>query len=305
MKFFKIINTENPWGHVATLSAYLIFGLNVVVCKDLANSHTFSPMALFAFRALGASALFWLVSLFMPKEKVDKKDYIKIFAASMLGLFLTQTSFLFAITMATPLDTSVLVTLSPIFTMFIAAIVLKEPITWKKAGGVTISFMGVLLLIFTGVSAVNGVEQTSPLGYVLILLNVSSFSLYLGIFRPLISKYHVVTFMKWMFLFSMIVTLPFKAKEMLYVDYSSISSSVYWELGFLIFFSTFVAYFLIPIGQKCLRPTMVSMYSYSQPIIASVISIYMGMDTLSWQKILAAATVVSGVLLVNKSRAKS
>lgn len=205
--------------------------------------------------------------------------------------------------MATPLDTSVLVTLSPIFTMFIAAIVLKEPITWKKAGGVMLSFAGVLLLVFTGVHASNGVAHTEPLGYVLILVNVLSFSLYLGMFRPLIAKYSVITFMKWMFLFSMVLSLPFTAEELIKAPYSALSFNVIWEIGFIVLFSTFTAYFLIPVGQRLLRPTIVSMYSYSQPIVASIISIYLGMDTLSMEKIIAAAAVVCGVILVNKSRA--
>lgn len=291
------------WGHLSALGAYVIFGLNVVVCKDLANSNAFSPMALFSIRAIGATALFWLVSLFTKKEKVELKDYPKIFAASFLGLFLTQVAFLYSITMATPLDTSVLVTLSPIFTMFIAAIVLKEPITWKKAGGVMLSFAGVLLLVFTGVHASNGVAHTEPLGYVLILINVLSFSLYLGMFRPLIAKYSVITFMKWMFLFSMVLSLPFTAEELIKAPYSALSFNVIWEIGFIVLFSTFTAYFLIPVGQRLLRPTIVSMYSYSQPIVASIISIYLGMDTLSMEKIIAAAAVVCGVILVNKSRA--
>ena len=74
------------------------------------------------------------------------------------------------------------------------------------------------------------------------------------------------------------------------------------ELAFLIVCSTFITYFLIPLGQKRIRPTLVSMYSYVQPIIAIVISIWVGMDTLSWQKIVAAAMVFGGVVLVNYSR---
>lgn len=290
-------------GHLSLAAAYIIFSLNIVFCKDIANSASITPIALFSLRAIGASSLFWLISLFLPKEKVAKKDFWQIALASTLGLFIPQLAFLKAITMTTAIDTAIVSTLSPIFTMFIAAIFLKEPITVKKAGGVAISFAGVIFLILNSVVAANGVTQSKPMGIVLILINNLSFAAYLGIFRPLISRYSVITFMKWMFLCALIVSLPFSAKDLVSTQYAAIPTNALLEIGFLIFFATFVAYFLIPIGQKSLRPTICSMYSYMQPIIASIIAIIMGMDVLTWQKVLATMLVITGVIIVNKSRA--
>lgn len=222
----------------------------------------------------------------------------------MLGLLLTQLTFLKASTITTPLDTSIICAITPIFTMFIAAIVLKEPITLKKAGGVALSFCGVIFLILNTVRIGNGgVTETKPLGIVLMIVNCLLFASYLGIFKPLIAKYHVVTFMKWMFLFSAIVAIPFDVKELIHIDIATMPAKYLYELGFIILFSTFVAYFLIPIGQKVLRPTVISLYGYLQPLIATIMGIAVGMDRLSWQKILAAILVFTGVVLVNKSRA--
>lgn len=290
-------------GHISAFIAYTIFGFNIIICRDLSTLALISPIGLFCFRAIGAAALFWLVSLFLPKEKVEKSDFPKIFAASMLGLFLTQVSFLKASTMTTPFDTSILTPLTPIFTMFIAAVALKEPITLKKAGGVALSFVGVIFLVFNTVRAGNGVTETQPMGIVYMIGNCIFFALYLGIFRPLIAKYNVVTFMKWMFLFSAIVAIPFDIKELVHINLIVLPTKYLLELGFVILFSTFVAYFLIPVGQKVLRPTVISLYGYLQPIIATVMGIVTGMDRLSWQKVLAAALVFTGVILVNKSRA--
>ncbi|MBQ8055584.1 MAG: DMT family transporter [Paludibacteraceae bacterium] len=292
-------------GHIACFMAYAIFGFNIIVTKNISDMHLISPFALFTFRAFGATILFWLVSYFLPKENIEKSDYKKIFMASMLGLFLTQMTFLEGILITTSLDASIISPLVPIFTMLVAAVALKEPITLKKAGGVVLGFLGVVLLILNsvGVSS-NGVAQTQPMGVVLLVLNNVFFALYLGIFRPLISKYSVVTFMKWMFLFSLMVSLPFTIKEIVELEYVSIPFTYYISLAYLIVFATCIAYYLIPFGQKRLRPTVVSLYTYLQPLIASVMSIYLGMDRLTWQKILAAFLVVIAVLLVNRSRAK-
>lgn len=297
------IQSGKGWiGHLSVFAAYSIFGINIIVCKDLAASDVISPLGLFTLRALGASALFWLLGLFMPAEKVEKRDYPKIFAASMLGLFITQVSFLYGIAYITPVDWSVLTVLGPVFTMFTAAIVLKEPITLMKAGGVGISFVGIITLILSGNHAGSAVS-TSIVGVVMGLLNAFSFALYLGIFRPLIQKYSVVTFMKWMFLFSLIVSFPLTAKGLFTADYAALPAKYWGELSFLIIFSTFVAYFLIPLGQKHIRPTIVSLYSYMQPIIASVASIWLGLDEITPLKVIAAAAVVAGVVLVTRSRA--
>lgn len=289
-------------GHFSIAAAYTIFGLNVVLCKDIANSEAVSPYVLFTFRAIGASALFWLLSLVTPREKVARGDLWRIALASFLGLFLTQMTFLVGITMATPIDSAILGTLGPVFTMFFAYFFVGEPITGKKAGGVMVALAGVIFLILNTVHS-GGASATTPLGVVMLLLNSLTFSMYLGIFRPLISKYSVVTFMKWAFLFSLLMSLPLSAKEMLCMDYAAIPVVVRWEIGYLIVFATFIAYYLIPYGQKLIRPTLVSMYNYLSPVIATVVSIWMGLDHLSWQKVLAAAAIVSGVILVSKSKA--
>ena len=293
---------EKTTGHLACFIAYAIFGINIIVCKDLTSSRLISPIALFCIRSIGAGSLFWFISCFQPKEQVEKKDYGKILLASLLGFFLTQITFLVAIPDITPMDCSMVSALSPIYTMFIAAYALKEPITLRKAGGVTISFLGIIYLIMNSVTSTGGTTETSVTGILLIIANSICFSLYLGLFKPVISRYSVITFMKWIFLFATAFSMPIAGHELLTFDYTQLSGIYLGELAFLIVCSTFITYFLIPLGQKRIRPTLVSMYSYVQPIIAISVSIWVGMDTLSWQKVLAAGMVFGGVLLVNYSR---
>ena len=295
----------NTLGHLACFVAYTIFGINIIVCKDLTTSQLLSPVALFCLRSLGAGLLFWIIGSFLPKEKVDRKDYLKIFMAAVLGFFLTQMTFLIAIPSITPMDCSIVTSLSPIYTMFIAYFALREPITLRKAGGVALSFCGIVYLILNSATGADTSVQTSVWGLLLMIANSLCFSLYLGLFKPTICKYSVITFMKWIFLFSTLMALPLAVGEIVMFDYS-VPDNVYWtELAFLIICSTFITYFLIPFGQKRIRPTLVSMYSYVQPIVAIAVSICVGMDTLSWQKVLAAATVFGGVVLVTYSRSVS
>ena len=298
----KMPQRQSILGHLAGFIAYAIFGFNIIVCKDLTSDGLIPPLGIFTLRSLGAGALFWLISLFMPREKVDRKDFPKIFIASMLGFFTCQITFLVGLPYITPMDCSIMTALAPIYTMIVAAIALKEPITFKKAGGVAISLAGVIYLILSRSAIAGGAAQTTPFGIVMIVFNILSFSMYLGIFKPLIAKYSVVTFMKWIFLFSFCVAAPFSARGLTEVDWAGIPSIQYAELAYLIICSTFITYFLIPVAQKRIRPTIISMYSYVQPIIAISISIAIGMDILTWQKVLAAAMVFGGVIIVSYSK---
>ena len=290
-------------GHCAAFIAYAIFGFNIIVCKDLTSGGLIPPLGIFTLRSVFAGSLFWLVSLFQPKETIKKKDYIRIFTASILGFMTCQVTFLVGIPHITPMDCSILTAMAPVYTMITAAIVIKEPITLKKSIGVAVSLAGVIYLIISRVSISEGAAESTPFGIFMIILNVLSFAMYLGIFKPLIAKYSVVTFMKWIFLFSACVSIPFSFKGLVNVDWTGIPKIQYAELAYLIICATFITYYLIPIAQKRIRPTLVSMYTYVQPIIAIAISIAIGMDTLTWQKLLATALVFGGVVIVNQSRA--
>lgn len=282
------------------------------MCKDIANSGILTPYGLFFFRALGATILFWLCSLFIKHEVVSKNDKIKIIGASFVGLFVPQMTFLIAIKETSSIDTSLISTLSPIFTMFFAAYFIKEPITWKKVLGVAISFVGVVLLILNSLYHKSGEATTTIFGVFQLFLNCFSFALYLGAFKPLITKYNVITFMKWMFLFTLIISTPFCIKDgidffKLFADNSTKTANqnmIIGEIIYVIVFATFIAYFLIPIGQKNIRPTLVSMYSYVQPVIAVIISIYIGMDQISLLKSMATVMIFLGVAIVNRSRTR-
>lgn len=288
-------------GNLACFAAYLIFGFNIVWCKNIANDGHIPPMALFFLRSAGALVLFWLASAVAgKKEKVEKRDFWKIAVASFLGLFMTQFSFLVAITMTTAVDASILSLLSPVLAMIVAAVVLKDRITAHGVLGLSVSFAGVLFIVMNTVTGASGADHTTFGGVLFMILNALSFACYVGIFKPLTQKYSVVTFMKWMFVFSTLYALPF-SWGVLDTDFSSIPSNVLWQVILVVVGATFVTYFLIPVGQKSLRPMLVCMYSYVEPVIAMGISLAVGLDTMTWTKGAATFLVFLGVGIVNFS----
>ncbi len=293
-------NTKMP-GHIALLTANIIFGINTPISRSLIPE-IISPLALTFFRMAGAMFLFWFISLFTRKEHVPSKDILLLFFASSFALVLNQMPFIVGLSMTSSIDASIIVTLVPVISMLLAAIFIKEPITLKKVTGVIIGASGALILIL------NQEQRTGNgnfWGNLLVLSAVLSYSLYLTLFKNLITRYTPVTLMKWMFLFASILCFPFCYKPLINTDYTGLPADAYLRIAYVVVAATFITYFLIPIGQKALRPTTVSMYNYVQPIVTALAAIALSMDVFSWDKGVSAILVFIGVYFVTTSKSKA
>jgi drug/metabolite transporter (DMT)-like permease len=289
-------------GHIAVFSANLIFGMNTPISRTL-MPEILSPYALTFFRIAGGLILFWTASLFVKKEKVPVKDLFLLFFASLFALTLNQLPYFIGLSMTSPIDASIVVTMLPIVTMILAAIIIREPITLMKAIGVLVGASGALLLVFNSSVAHNG--HSNFWGNMIVFAAVTSFAIYLTVFKNLIERYSAVTIMKWMFLFGTMVSLPFCYQPLIHTDFSALSSGTYWRIGYVVTFATFIGYLLLPIGQKALRPTTLSMYNYVQPIMASLVVVFIGIDSFGYHQALAGVLVFSGVYIVTQSKSKA
>ena len=295
---------KNFKGHLAMLGANITFGLLSPVSKTLLNSGIFNAYSLTMARMFGAAVAFWIASLFIPKETVPPKDMVLLFFASLLGIVINQGCFLTGVSLTSPIDASIVATTTPIITMIIAALYLKEPITGKKVIGIFIGAAGALLLILSGQHIVTA-GNNNVSGDIFCLLAQTSFACYYVFFKKLIARYHPVTLMKWMFIYASICCVPFAYNDVATIPFANIPWKFYQDLAFAAFGATFCAYLLIPNGQKHLRPTVASMYNYVQPIVASLITVWLGMDTFGFTKTLAILLVFTGVYIVTRSKSKA
>ncbi len=294
----------NKTGHLAIFTANVIFGLNLIVSKTLMPVYI-SPMALTFFRMTGACVLFFLASFVIPSEKIAKRDYLMLFLASLFGLLINQMSFLKGLSYTSPIDASLILTSLPILAMLISAAYLKEPITRLKVFGVLVGASGAVIIIYNSHSVSTFAGENHFLGNLLCFVSCLSYAMYLVFFKALMGKYHPVTIMKWMFLYASILAIPFCYKDVISIDYAALPDHVYWRILYVVCGASFLAYLLIPIGVRELRPTTVSMYNYLQPLIASLIAVMMGIDTFGFWKTLAAVLIFLGVFLVTQSKSRA
>lgn len=295
---------EQLKGHGAITGATLIFGLNGPFSNDLLATGILSPWVHMSARFGVSALLFWIVSFFRNDKRLEREDLWLILGAAVSGVIFNQGGFAFAISMTTPIRQSLMATFGPIFAMILAAIFLKEPITRTKVFGVFLGCAGVLLLLFSkGTEGASG-GALSSWGMILSLFATFNYTLYLTLFRNLILKYSPVELMKWLFLISFFIVLPFSYRPILETSWATLPRINYLELAFVVVLSTFVAYFLLPIGQKRLRPTVIAMYNYVSPIITTTAALAMGLELFDYKKLIAGILVILGVYTVTRSKSR-
>ncbi len=293
---------ETTKGHILILLTNIIFGINTPFAKDALN--VVGPYILSTFRFVGCALLFWIASFVFRVPKVDRKDVFLLCLASLFGIVFNLFLFILGLSNTTPTNASIIVSMTPIFTMIMAAVFLKEPLTFKKALGVVCGLTGALILIFTKQSFNIAGATNNVLGIAFCLISGVSYALYLTLFSKLIKRNHPINVMKWMFLASSIVVLPITFPYVRIFDYSILTTRTCLELCYVVCFATFLNYIFIPMAQARLRPTTLSMYNYVQPVMTTIISIILLMDVLTVYKVIAALLIFSGVYIVTTSRSR-
>ena len=289
-------------GHIAMLGANTMWGLMSPIAKLVMTAGTVAPLIMTDFRIFGAAILFWITSFFMPKEHVPGRDLLLLAGAAMLGIVFNQGCFIFGVGLTSPGEASIITTTMPIWVMLLAAVILKEPITLKKCGGIVLGASGALLLVMTGGN--SGLAGDNPtLGDILVLSAQLSYALYLTFYKNFIKKYSVVTLMNWMFTFASVAIIPVSIPVLAHTDWGNISPDEAGGIAYVGIGATFLAYIFVMIGQKNLRPTLVGMYNYVQPIVASLVGVYLGLDHFTPLKLGAVALIFGGVYLVTISKA--
>ena len=296
MCIFATVNNTIK-AHIYLFLAQLIYALNYSVAKDLMPDHI-HPFALVFLRIFGAMILFWALSFFLPKEKIEKSDLKKILLLALFGTVINQLFFIYGLSLTTPINSAIIMVSNPIVVIAFTLLILKEKITLFKLGGLFLGICGALtLLLFRG-NFELGSETMA--GDFLTLINSMSWATFVVLAKPLMKKYQVSTLMKWVFLFGFIMILPIGFTHLPDTNWSSFGIDVYLKLSFVVIATTFLAYLLNVHALKELSPSVVSMYIYFQPFLASLFAIAIGMDEINAIKIVSGILIILGVYLVSK-----
>jgi len=283
---------------LACLAATTIYGINHTIAKGV-MPHYIQPFGFILVRIVGAAILFWCVSIFLPREKIEKRDYGRLLICALLGMGINMLSFFKALELSTPINSAVLITIVPIIVVALSAMFLKERITQIKGSGVVMGLIGALVLILLGAELRQDAPNI-PLGNFFHLINAISYAGYLILVRRLLQKYHFVTVLKWLFTIGIVIVFPLSINQFLEVEWNTLPTSVYGVVVFVIVGTTFCTYLFNAYGLTKLKASTVSAFIYVQPLIGILFAMAMGKDSLTPIKIIGSVLILIGLYLATK-----
>lgn len=291
--------SKRHWALMAATLVSVIYGVTFTIAKDVMPEFI-EPFGFILLRVGGSVVLFWMISFFGPKEKIATADFPRIIAAAFFGVALNMLTFFKGLSYTSPIMGAVLMVTTPIIVLILSAIIMKERMLKRKVFGIILGLAGTVSLILYGKSMINAPNEM--LGNLLVFINAISYGFYLIIVKKLMDKYNAFTFVKWIYSFGFLMVLPFGWNEFDAVNWNIIPTDIYWKIGFVVVFSTFLTYLLNLVSMRELKPTTVAVFIYLQPLFATVFAISLGKDELSWVKIGSAILIFVGVYLVTQKK---
>jgi drug/metabolite transporter (DMT)-like permease len=270
--------------------------------------HYIDAYGFILLRVGGSTILFWIVWVFMkmlkvgPNEKIALHDFPRIIACAFFGVALNMLTFFKGLSMTSPISAAVIMVCTPLIVLILSAVIIKEKMRKRKILGILLGLFGTSFLILYGKSVEN--NSNVSLGNFLVLVNAVSYGYYLVIVKKLMDKYNAFTFVKWIYLFGFLMVIPFGLSQFQSVDWAILPSDIVWKIGFVVVFSTFFTYLLNLLSMRELKPTLVAVFIYLQPLFATVFAISLGKDELSWVKISSAVLIFTGVYLVTDKKSE-
>lgn len=291
--------SKRNWALVAATLVSIIYGVTFTIAKDVMPTYI-DAFGFIFLRVGGSMLLFWLSTLFVKTEKIEKVDFPRIIAASFFGIAFNMLTFFKGLSYTSPIMGAVLMVTTPMIVLVLSAILIKERMENRKIVGILLGLVGTITLILYGKSMVNA--PNAMLGNFLVFINAVSYGFYLIIVKKLMDKYKAISFVKWIYFFGFLMVIPFGWSEFQSVDWAIVPALAYLKIGFVVVFSTFLTYLLNLLSMKELKPTTVAVFIYLQPLFASIFAIYLGKDELSWVKIGSALLIFIGVYLVTQKK---
>ena len=301
-------NTKTRWdAHLYLFLANLIYGVSFTIAKDIIP-HYIEPFGAIFIRATGALFLFALSWLFFLREKIQRRDLMLLIACGFFGVAANQLLFFKGLSMTTPINAALIMVTTPILVVVIAGLTGKDKITLPKVIGIVLGVLGAATIVASGKELSFGSQHL--LGDLCVFLNAASYAVYLVTVKPLMRRYNPVTVITFVFLFGWFFVVPVGWDQFTAADYGSFPNHIWWELGFIVICTTFLAYLFNILALRHASSSVAGAYIYAQPVLAVLFAF--AMKSLGWKvdayfgwvHFIAMLMIFTGVYLVSYAGAK-
>lgn len=288
--------------HIALLISSLIFGLNYSISKGLLPDYV-NPLQLVFMRLAGSIAALILISLFFPGGNIEKKDFPRIALSGFLGISINQLFFFEGLSRTSAVETSIIHTSSPVLVIIFAFIIIGERINLRKSAGIILGISGALLLILQGKEI--SWQSDHFTGDLLIMVNVSAYSLYLVVVKPLMTKYSPLVVMKWVFISGFGFILPFSIPQISDIPFQTYNLNIWISLLYVVFITTTLGFTLTVFALRHVSAGVTAYYMYLQPLIAASVAVLWGTEKLGSHMFFSAVLIFTGVYIISRPLKKT
>jgi drug/metabolite transporter (DMT)-like permease len=289
--------------HIAMFMVALFYASNFTIAKPVMSTENgaayVTPFGFIMLRVIAATVLFWIAQLFVQKEKIDRTDWWRIFLCAACGIAGNQLAFFYGLQMTTPINGALIMLTTPIIVLIVSSFVFKEKLTALKLGGISLGLIGAIVLIYSNKGVIPDASNPT-LGNIFIGINAVFYACYLILVKPLMTKYSPITVLKWIFLIGIFYVIPFGASDALAIEWGDMPTEIILAIGYVLFFVTFMTYILNGSALKVVKPSVNSAYIYLQPLLATIIAVGAGKDSLNGLMIVAGVLIFVGVFMVSK-----
>lgn len=284
--------------HLALTVVAFIYGLNYTIAKDVMVGEYLTSNGFIMLRVVAGLLIFTIYQSTMIRERLDRRDLAYVALCAVFGVAVNMLCFFAGLKHTSPIHASLIMVLTPCLILVISAVLIKERVTITKIIGISLGLVGAVLLVKGGDAASDKVATVY--GDLLVMVNATSYALYLVLVRRLYQKYHPLTVLKWIFFFGMFLVMPFGLSDAVNASYMTWPAHIWWKVAYVLILATSGAYLLNAYALSKTMPSTVGFYVYFQPLIAAGAAIYLGSDTLDLTKILSALLLFGGVYFVNR-----
>ena len=300
--YFRRRMNEQIKAHLALLGANLFYGAGFTVAKIVMPS-LIQPKGFILIRVAVVTILFWL-SYFGGKNfrtKIDRKDWRTLILCAIFGVATNQLLFFQGLNLTSPIHASLMMLSTPILVSLFAVYALHEKLSVNKIIGLVLGVSGAVILVLLG--GKDKVATNALLGDVFVLMNATSYAIYLVIAKPLMTKYRPIIVIRWIFLLGLLVVFPFGISEFTEINWHMFSFKEYAAVAFIVICCTFFTYLWNIYALRILSPATAGAYIYLQPVFAALIAVFFYFEHLSWTKVIASIFIFAGVYFVSKRKA--
>lgn len=281
--------------HVFILAANVLYGLNYSIGKAVLGS--IPPFAVVAVRVLCGLAAFWMIHALFVREKTKRADHIKLLLCGVCGVAINQMLFFKGLSLTSEIHSALIMITTPMLVLIMAWILLHDRITPRKAGGIACGAAGVCILVLSAHAGAS--ETASAAGDICIMINAASYAVFLVLAKPLMRIYHPLTITKWIFFYGMLFVMPVSLPSLVQVHWHSVPGEAYASLAYVVICATVLAYLFNVTGLHYGNPVLVSVYIYTQPVIATAVAVLVHGEALNMLQVISAILVFGGVFLVS------